>query len=142
MSASISPATRVERPDVTVAYLKTADTLADIKTAWKELEDRLDNVLKGRRFFGVFFPSRSEYHATVQLRDDDPGEAQRLGLATEVIPGGAYQRVRLHGEPPAVYDEIGAIFTSLEATPNTDANRPWIEHYRRRDEIDLLVPVL
>ena len=142
MSASISPATRVERPDVTVAYIKTADTLADIKAAWKELEDRLDNVLKGRRFFGVFFPARSEYHATVQLRDDDPGEAQRLGLETEVIPGGAYQRVRLRGEPPAVYDQIGAIVTSLEATPNTDADRPRIEHYRRRDEIDLLVPVL
>jgi DNA gyrase inhibitor GyrI len=141
MSVSISPSTRVDRPAVTVAYLKTADTPEDISAAWEALEHRLDNVLKGRKFFGVFFPSRSEYHVTVQLRDDDPGEAERLGLETEVVPGGPYLRVRLHGDPPAVYDEIKPIFASLEAAPDTDDERPRIEHYRRRDEIDLLVPV-
>ena len=125
-----------------MAYLKTQDTLEAIGAAWEELEARLDNVLKGRRFFGVFFPAPAEYHATVQLRDEDPGEAARLGLGIEVIPGGAYLRVRLRGEPPAVYGEIGRIITSLEAAPDADAERPRIEHYRRRDEIDLLVPVI
>jgi hypothetical protein len=43
---------------------------------------------------------------------------------------------RLRGEPPEVYDRIAAA-----AEGPRDPARPIIEHYRRRDEIDVLRPV-
>jgi hypothetical protein len=69
---------------------------------------------------------------------DDP---QALGLETGMLPGGRYLRTRLHGEPPDVYGRIGPTFEALVATTPPDESRPSLEHYRRRDEIDLLLPV-
>jgi hypothetical protein len=51
-----------------------------------------------------------------------------------------YLRVRLRGEPPEIYEQIGPRMAELEASTDRDENRPLIEFYRRRDEIDLLVP--
>ena len=42
---------------------------------------------------------------------------------------------RLRGEPLEVYDRIAAA-----AEGPRDPSRPIIEHYRRRDEIDVLLP--
>jgi hypothetical protein len=61
--------------------------------------------------------------------------------ASGVIPGGAYTRSRLRGEPPEVYERIGPEMEALETATRRDPERPELEHYRRRDEIDLLVPV-
>ena len=52
------------------------------------------------------------------------------------LPGGLYTRERLRGEPPEVYDRIAGA-----AEGPRDPSRPIIEHYRRRDEIDVLLPV-
>jgi DNA gyrase inhibitor GyrI len=75
----------------------------------------------------------------VRLREGDDPEA--VGLEVGSLPGGRYARVRLTGEPPAVYDLIGATFEKLSARPDCDRSRPGIEFYRRRDVIDLLLPV-
>jgi len=45
--------------------------------------------------------------------------------------------VRLHGEPPDVYDLIGPTFKTLAQRPDRDLDRPELEYYRRRDVIDL-----
>ena len=75
----------------------------------------------------------------VQLRDDDNPAA--LGLEVGTLPGGRYARVRLEGEPPAVYRLIGPLFERLAKRPDCDSSRPVIEFYRRHDAIDLLQPV-
>jgi hypothetical protein len=51
-----------------------------------------------------------------------------------------YLRVRLRGEPPGIYEQIAPRMAELEASTDRDEDRPLIEFYRRRDEIDLLVP--
>jgi hypothetical protein len=40
-----------------------------------------------------------------------------------------------------VYERIGAAFAALVEAARPDATRPSIEFYRRRDEIDLFLPV-
>ncbi len=105
---------------------------------FNELESRLE-TLRGRRFFGVFEPQSSEYLACVQTKDGD--DARALGLGQTLIPGGAYLRTTITGQPPAVYAQIGPTFEELEKHERSDPNRPLIEFHRRYNEIDLLVPV-
>ena len=69
---------------------------------------------------------------------DDPAS---LGLETGRLPAGRYLRTRLHGEPPEVYERIAPTFAALVKMTRPDETRPSIEFYRRRDEIDLLLPV-
>ena len=40
-----------------------------------------------------------------------------------------------------MYGRIGATFEELAQRIDPDLSRPSIEHYRRRDEIELLLPV-
>jgi hypothetical protein len=130
---------RIERHDTPVMFLRAEDFPAGIAAAWQQLEERFDS-LKGRRFFGAFDPGSFEYRACVQIQPgDDPAG---LGLEEGVLPGGGYARVRLRGEPPQIYDEIQPAFDELEKRFDRDAGRPSIEHYRRRDQIDLLLPVV
>jgi hypothetical protein len=127
----------IERADVQVMFLRTRDEPTEIRRGWERLEALVS--LHGRRFFGAFDPSTREYRVCVQERvDDDPAG---LGLESGVLPGGRYLRVRLRGEPPAVYERIGPTFEALVKAAEPDETRPSIEFYRRRDEIDLLLPV-
>jgi DNA gyrase inhibitor GyrI len=93
--------------------------------------------LHGRRYFGAMCDG--EYWVCVALREDD--DAAAFGLERGVLPGGRYARVRLVGEPPSVYEQIAPAMHELARRPDRDATRPEIEFYRRRNEIDLLVPV-
>ena len=103
-----------------------------MQRGWAELEAIVG--LRGRHFYGVF---DGEYRVCAAVREGDDG----LELERGSIPGGRYLRERLHGEPPAVYERIGPTFAELEASADVDDSRPLIEHYRRYDEIDILVPV-
>jgi predicted transcriptional regulator YdeE len=134
---SATPPSVVERPDVEVMSLRADDTLDEIRRAWQRLEGLVD--LHGRKFFGTFDATTQEYRACVQLREGD--NPATLGLERGTIPGGRYLRVRVRGEPPEVYERIGPTFAELEKTADVDASRPSVEFYRRRDEIDLLLPV-
>ncbi len=131
-------ATLVRRDDVPVMFVRAADEQADITRAWTELEAAV-GPLRGRKFYGTFDVSAHEYRACVQLKDGDDPVA--LGLEVGTLPGGSYARVRLQGEPPALYGEIAPAFDELAQRPDHDPSRLGIEHYRRRDEIDLLLPV-
>ncbi len=51
------------------------------------------------------------------------------------------RREAMRGEPPAVYGLIAPTFERLAKQADADPNRPSIEFYRRRDVIDLLLPV-
>lgn len=127
----------VERRPIAIQYVVAArDETEDIRRAWDELETVVE--LHGRRFYGAYYPNEREYRACVELRDD---EAPVAGLATGTVPGGFYLRARLTAEPPGVYERIRPTFEELLLRAEPDPDRPSLEFYRRRDEIDLLLPV-
>ncbi len=127
----------VERDAIAVQFVRVGDTIDEIGRAWSELE-RVVGVLRGRRFFGAFDPIAGDYRACVQLRE---GDEPAPGLETGTLPGGRYLRTRLRGEPPGIYGRIAPTFDELARRAESDPSRPSIEHYRRHDEIDLLLPV-
>ncbi len=129
-------ASLVSRDDVRVKYVEVGDVLAEIQVAWPSLE-ALVGDLRGHRFLAAFDPVVGWYRACVEVKDG----MSDLDLPEYVIPGGAFLRVRLRGEPPAVYDEIGPAYHSLRDAGVRDDSRPSIEEYRRHDEIDVLMPV-
>ena len=127
----------VEREDTQVMFKRVADEPNEISRGMAEVEERVG--LRGRKYYGAF-DNDGEYRVCVQLHEgDDP---QALGLEVGTLPGGRYARLRLTGEPPAVYDLIGPTFERLAERSDRDPSRPGIEFYRRRDVIDLLLPVV
>jgi hypothetical protein len=129
-------ASLVSRDAVRVKYVEVADVLAEIQVAWPSLE-ALVGDLRGHHFLAVFDPIAGWYRACVAVRPDSP----ELELPEYVVPGGDFLRVRLQGEPPALYEEIGPAYHSLVQAGGRDDSRPSIEAYRRHDEIDVLMPV-
>ena len=127
----------VERPEIQVMFLRTEDEPTAIQLGWERLEATIG--LRGRKYFGAFYPATGEYHACVELRRGDDPDA--LGLETGRLPAGRYLRTRIQGEPPQVYERIAPTFAALVKMTPPDETRPSIEFYRRRDEIDLLLPV-
>jgi hypothetical protein len=121
----------VDRPPTPVLYVACADEIAEIRAAWERLEAVVP--LKGRRFLGAA-NADGTYWACVQRLEGEPAG----GLEEGELPGGTYARERLRGEPPGVYERIPG---AAEALGPRDPSRPILEHYRRRDEIDVLLPV-
>jgi predicted transcriptional regulator YdeE len=136
--ADVEQASVVERDQVPVMFKRVSDDQAAISQGWAEVEAAVGS-LRGRKFYGVVDKASGEYRVCVHMReDDDPAE---LGLESGTIPGGRYARVRLNGDPPAVYELIAPTFEKLVSRPDRDPSRPEIEFYRRHDVIDLLLPV-
>ena len=132
----MSELAEVERHEIAVQFVRVPDELAHIRRAWDELEAVVD--LHGRHFYGAFDPVANDYRACVEVRE---GDEPVPGLESGTLPGGRYLRARLRGEPPAVYERIGPTFGELTQKAKPDPSRPSLEHYRRRDEIDLLLPI-
>jgi hypothetical protein len=104
--------------------------------AFSELEAALPS-LRGRRFYGYYEPSVKRYFACVVAQDDDGRDLER-----DTLPGGAYARTRLHGQPPELYGRIGETFDRVAKAVAVDSSRPWLEYYRSENQVDVLVPVL
>jgi hypothetical protein len=126
----------IEREEIAVQFVRVPDKIEHIRRAWDELEAVVD--LRGRHFYGAFDPVAGDYRACVELCE---GDEPAPGLEHGSLPGGRYLRARLRGEPPAVYERIGPTFDELVRERKPDETRPSLEHYRRRDEIDLLLPI-
>jgi len=131
-------ATVVKRAEIPVMFKRVADEQAAISGGWVELEEAVGS-LRGRKFYGAFDETSREYRVCVQRRQGDRPES--LGLEAGTLPGGRYARVRLQGEPPAVYEFIAPAFEKLAKRGDHDKSRLAIEFYRRRDVIDLLLPI-
>jgi hypothetical protein len=130
-------AQHVERESTPVLFVRCADDLPEMQATWARFEELVG--LRGRKFYGAYYPTTKEYRVCAgPLEGDDP---EALGVETGELPGGRYLRARLHGDPPAVYERIGPIFTALIERETPDESRPSIEFYRRHDEIELLLPV-
>lgn len=129
----------VERNEVAVMLKRVADRQEEITRAWAEVERAVGSP-RGRRFYGVLDLARSEYQVCVERRPGDDPHA--IGLESGSLPGGWYVRVRLEGEPPDIYRLIAPTFQRMAERSDRDPTRPEIEFYRRRNEIDLLLPVV
>jgi hypothetical protein len=127
----------VERAETPVMFKRVADEVTAIGRGMHEVEAAAG--LRGRKYYGAF-DNDGEYRICVRLREGDDPNA--LGLEVGSLPGGRYARERLTGEPPKVYELIGPTFERLASRPDRDPSRPGIEFYRRRNVIDLLLPVL
>ena len=135
---SASEFTTVEREDVAVLYVGEQGPPGEVAPrVWERLESVVD--LKGRKAYGAFFPKASEYRACVEIVD--LAEDAELGLESAVLPGGTFLRARLRGEPAELYPRIGPTFDALSGAAEPDLDRPSLEFYRRRDEVDLLLPI-
>jgi hypothetical protein len=140
MSAQIFAAApdRISRADVTVMTRTTVHDLPHIQALWPAFETLVG--LRGRKMYATVNTAAGTYTTCTPIRDgDDP---QALGLEVGVLPGGDYLRGRLVGEPPAVYEQIGPGMAELERLADRDPSRPLVEFYRRRDQVELWVPVL
>jgi hypothetical protein len=134
----MAPFVRVEREDIPVMFMRAReDASPAIQDAWARFEEMVG--LKGRKFFGAFYEEGSEYRVCTQLKDGDQPEA--LGLEAGTLPGGAYLRARLQGEPPGIYSQIVPTLEKMTKQTAADASRPTIEYYRSRDVIELLLPI-
>jgi hypothetical protein len=128
----------VVREPTEVMFVRVADQLSEIQRAWASFEAVVG--LRGRKFYGAFDPVTATYSVCAVLRPgDDPAE---FGAESGTLPGGRYACVRLHGEPPTVYAEIGPTAERLAQRTDADQTRPTLEYYRRHDLIDVLVPIL
>ena len=126
----------IDREEIAVQFVRVVDGLEHIRRAWDELEAVVP--LRGRHFYGAFDPVANEYRACVETRE---GDEPFPGLESGTLPGGRYLRARLRGDPPGVYGRIGPTFDEMAKHTKPDESRPGLEHYRRHDEIDLLLPV-
>jgi len=127
----------VEREEIAVMFIRTPDDPLEFGPAFQRLEELVGT--RGRKFYGAFYPREKEYRACVVTKDGD--DAAELGLEEGALPGGRYLRVRLQGEPPALYERIAPTFEQLVKQAQPDEARPSLEFYRRHDEIELLLPV-
>lgn len=134
--ADLQPTT-VHVDDIPILYRACADELPAMEAAWASFEVAVG--LRGRKFYGIFDPVAHEYRVCVKTRDGDDPAALEAREGT--IPGGRYLRVVLTGEPPDVYSLIGPSFQRMEAASDVDQTRPFVEFYKRRDRIELLVPI-
>jgi hypothetical protein len=128
----------VVREPTDVMLIRVADDLPEMQRAWASFDAAVG--LRGRKFYGAFDPVTQTYSVcTVRRPGDEPA---RFGAEHGTLPGGRYACVRLMGEPPAIYGEIGPTAERLAQRADADPTRPTLEYYRRHDVIDVLVPVV
>ncbi|TCO65480.1 GyrI-like domain-containing protein [Actinocrispum wychmicini] len=128
---------RIHREPRPIMFRRVPDELPAMQRAWAELETLVG--VRGRKFYGVFDENAVRYHVCAEIRPEDPDD--RFGLEVGELAGGTYLQLVLKGEPPEVYSGIGPGFDRLRSTVERDTTRHDVEFYRRRDEIELWLPV-
>jgi hypothetical protein len=139
----------VARPIVTnlhelaFAYVQAVDGFAGAGAAFDQLEGRMD-TLRGRKMYGVVYPGDPVRYLACLLLDDE--HADDLGFERTTVPGGRYAQA-LVKEWGSRISELPAIVSQLESDIKVsglaiDRDRPWLEFYRRIDELLVMLPVL
>ncbi len=128
---------RFTREPSPIMLMRVADELPAIQRGWTQFENLVG--LRGRKFYGVVDEKAGEYHVCTKIRDDDPPD--HFGLETGELAGGAYLRIVLLGEPPAIYERIGPTCRHLHTLATADDARHDVEFYRRHNEIEIWMPV-
>jgi hypothetical protein len=128
---------RIQRRDVAVMEETTIDDVVAIQTTWASFERLVG--LRGRRMYARVDERRNAYTVCTPVKADDRPDS--LGLQRGTLAGGWYLRGRLRGEPPQIYEYIADGMAELMAMMPRDDTRPLIEYYRRRDQIELWLPI-
>lgn len=113
------------------------DELVHIRKLWPSFESLVG--LRGRKMYAYADPTSNTYTACTPVRGEDDPSA--LGLDLGTLPGGLFMRGVLNGDPPALYEHIGAGMAELQDATAADPSRPLVEYYRRHTEIELWVPI-
>ena len=130
----------IEFQELDVMYATASGTWQNISKTAAVAFARLEAAAspRGRKMLGYWCPSALEYRACYARWDGD--DARALDLMTDTIPRGYYRTMRLKAH--AVFAQIPSAFDLLaSAGPVANDGRPWLEIYRRHDELDLLVPI-
>ena len=139
MTGKLGRIATVTREDTPALSRDVPLDIAAIQEAWPAFESGFDS-LQGRRMMGLIDNRSATYRLCTERLPRDADNPLRLDETT--IPGGPYLRLRLIGEAPGVYGQIGAAFDELFEHADHDPDRPLIEFYRREGEVDCLVPVI
>ena len=115
----------------------TIDDLAHIEEAWPAFERLVG--LRGRKMFATVDTRRARYTVCTPITSRDDPDA--LGLTRSELPGGSFLRGRMVGEPEWLYARIAEGIEELRAMVDVDDARPLVEYYRRREQVELWVPV-
>jgi hypothetical protein len=139
MTSSVFPAPpdRIQRPDVTVMQQATLDDSTHIQQLWPPFEQLVG--LRGRKMYAQINEQQNTYTVCTPVKEDDSPD--RLGLQLGTLAGGWYLRGRLVGDPPQIYGRIADGMAELRAMLLADGVRPLVEFYRRRDQIELWLPI-
>lgn len=130
----------IEIEQIEVMYQESLSGLDGAKQSFTDLENKIDNKLSGRKFFGVVYSNEDSmtYRACVEKQSDE--DAEKLGLKDGVIPGGKYIRVKINDWIEKL-DQIGNHCMAISELYPVDDSRPTIEYYRSQKELHLMVPV-
>lgn len=127
---------------ISVARVRAELGPAGGPAAFNLLESRLP-TLRGRRMYGVYYPTRGDYYACVKLDADHPDD---MGFERGTIPGGRYARRKVRdwlGREAQIAGWFDDLILECRASGfEIDSTRPSVEFYRSLSELVLLVPVM
>jgi hypothetical protein len=87
-------ATPVERDEIAVMFIRTPDDVMALGPAFERLEELVG--LRGRKYYGAFYPREKEYRACVEAKEgDDPqalGRSRERDASGRALPAGAAER--------------------------------------------------
>ena len=101
------------------------------------------NTLKGRRFYGLVYPSNEgiDYYAgLIPDCEDEERKFDELGFSIKEVAAGPCARVKLQ-DWMSKTELIGPTIGKMIAEYGIDPARPQIEFYRSMKELHLLVPI-
>ena len=119
-------------------YVVSENGLAGSKKAFETLEKPL-STLKGRKFYGLYYPQTDTYLACTRLiiETDQP---KLWGFKIMEIPGGKYLQAKIKDWERNT-KRIGETFSQMAQDNQVDPDRPSIEFYRSQKELILYLPV-
>ncbi len=125
------------RPDINVMGIEVIGVNNSIK-AFQQLEKILGD-LNNRKFYGILYgdPDNGIYRACTQIKDND--DPKFLNLQSWIIPSGKYTQTTIKDWLTKT-DLISILFKQMAAQFQVDETRPYIEYYKRLNELILLLP--
>ena len=136
-------ATIIKQPALRLVTAKSKSFPEGNSEAFSSLESHLE-TLRGRRFYGLLYPSETglEYHAGLVPKDEEEErEFVQHGFSVRDISGGSCARIKLQDWTEKT-DQIGPAFASMMEIYEIDPSRPQMEFYRSLKELHLLLPVV
>ncbi|MHB1708640.1 MAG: hypothetical protein ACYCT2_04100 [Thermoplasmataceae archaeon] len=125
--------------DVKLICVKSLDGPVSADKTFDDLERKLPS-LKGRKFYGM---SKLEgdnltYFACVKVQGED--DANKREFQEIVLPKGEYEREVIINWEEHI-DQISEQFEKIESKNIVDPQRFFVEYYRSRKELILMVPI-